>query len=190
MNLTTLTHLIVANFLREGDIAVDATVGNGHDTLFLAKKVGDSGRVIGFDVQETALASARERLEQEDNKLLERVTLLQLSHAEMENALANSQFTEAPRAILFNLGYLPGSNKSVTTETEETLKALKSGLKLLAPGGVLTAVLYAGHPEGERESAAVLKWAKGLPERFRVYCTSLYNRMETAPKLIAIEKFR
>jgi|SRR5690625_703941 len=190
MNITELTHLIVGKFLSEGDIAVDATVGNGHDTLFLARKVGVTGRVIGFDVQEAALAAARERLEHTEKNLLERVTFLRLSHAKMENGLAKAGVSAEPKAILFNLGYLPGGDKSVTTETEETLEALKTALRLLAPGGVLTAVLYAGHPEGERESAAVLEWAKGLPEDFRVYCTTLYNRSETAPKLIAIEKFR
>lgn len=188
MDITSLAQLWIGQFLREGDLSIDATVGNGHDTLFLAGRVGGAGKIIGFDVQRIALAATRSRLESEG--LLPRVKLLHRSHAEMAAALAESGETRQARAIMFNLGYLPGSDKSVTTRTDPTLLAVAAALDLLAPGGAMTVVLYPGHPEGEREFTAVSRWAEKLSGTFDATLFRPLNRSGKAPSLIAVEKKR
>lgn len=173
---------LLADVLQEGDLAVDGTVGNGHDTLFLAQAVGDSGRVYGFDIQEAALASARARLQ--EGQVAQRVTLLQESHAQLREFVP-----DGVKAVTFNLGYLPGGDKSVVTMEESTLLALRAALDLLVPGGILSIVLYAGHDEGKLESEAVLNWAQQLDQKeAHVLMYRFWNQKNSPPLLLAIEK--
>lgn len=150
---TEHAHARVAACLREGDTAVDATAGNGHDTAFLAARVGAGGRVFAFDVQSAAIESARRRVESAG--LGGRVEFLQLSHARMAERVP-----AGVAAVMFNLGYLPGGDHALITHRDETLKALDVALGLLRPGGVLTVVCYPGHPGGDEEAEAVTGWAK------------------------------
>ncbi|MCW1923065.1 methyltransferase domain-containing protein [Luteolibacter arcticus] len=151
---TARAHREVASVLREGDVAIDATAGNGHDTVFLAGLVGPTGKVIAFDVQEQAIASTRERLAAEG--LLERVELVHASHAAMHAYAGPASVT----AAMFNLGYLPGGDHELITRTEETLQGLEAAVGVLKPGGLLTIVCYPGHAGGDDESAAVVAWAE------------------------------
>jgi tRNA A58 N-methylase Trm61 len=151
---TARAHREVAAVLRDGDVAIDATAGNGHDTVFLAKLVGEAGKVIAFDVQEQAIASTRERLAAEG--LLERVELVHGSHG----LIAEQVTPGSVAAVMFNLGYLPGGDHAVITRTAETLGALEAARGVLRPGGVLTIVCYPGHVGGDEESAAVVAWAE------------------------------
>lgn len=149
---TVVAQRRVAEVLGEGDLAVDATAGNGHDTLFLAGRVGVSGRVLAFDIQRAAIDSARRRIEAAG--LAGRVGWFCESHALMaERAAAGSV-----AAVMFNLGYLPGGDHAVITRGEETLRALDAALGVLRPGGVLTVVGYPGHPGGDEEARAVRGW--------------------------------
>ncbi|MDQ4076040.1 MAG: 16S rRNA (cytosine(1402)-N(4))-methyltransferase [Chloroflexota bacterium] len=180
------TKELVARVLREGDRAVDATVGNGHDTLFLAEQVGASGKVYGFDVQAAALEATRMRLQAAG--LAERAHLFHLGHEQIGKLLAEMG-VEQVQAVMFNLGYLPGSDKSVITRPETTLPALKGALDRLAPGGLLTVVLYPGHEGGQRESDAVLTWARSLsPSRAQVLWYQFLNPRRPPPSLIVIER--
>ncbi|NHZ47387.1 tRNA (mnm(5)s(2)U34)-methyltransferase [Nitratidesulfovibrio liaohensis] len=135
-------------------LAVDGTAGNGHDTLFLARLVGARGLVHAFDVQPRALARTAERLAAVG--LEERVALHGRGHEELAAALA-SRGTWPPRitAAMFNLGFLPGSDRSVTTRPATTLTALEALLPLMVPGGVVSLHVYAGHPGGGDEAAAL-----------------------------------
>jgi tRNA A58 N-methylase Trm61 len=151
---TARAHREIAAVLREGDLAIDATAGNGHDTVFLAKLVGETGKVIAFDVQEQAIVSTRERLAAET--LLERVKLVHGSHG----LIAEHATPGSVSAVMFNLGYLPGGDHAVITRTEETLQALDGALGVLRPGGILTIVCYPGHEGGNEESSAVVAWAE------------------------------
>jgi SAM-dependent methyltransferase len=177
---------LLTSALLPGDIAVDATVGNGHDTLFLAERVGESGRVFGFDVQEAALLQAKRRLG--DAGVLERVELMLLSHARMREAVP-LELHGRVKAVTFNLGYLPGGDKSVVTKTESTIEALCAALEILAPGGVVTAMLYSGHPQGKEESRAVLGWAEQLDQsKVHVLLYRFLNQKNDPPVLVALEK--
>jgi predicted methyltransferase len=147
--LTERAHAAVRAALAPGEIAIDATAGNGHDTRFLSELVGPTGGVFAFDVQPEALAHTAASLPDATN-----VTLLALDHAEMRRAVPPEHYGRVG-AVMFNLGYLPGGDHSVTTRTDSTLAAIRAALELLRPGSVLTVVAYTGHPGGSEEAAAV-----------------------------------
>lgn len=149
--LTEDAHAAVRTVLQSGETAIDATAGNGHDTRFLAELVGPTGRVFAFDVQPAALARTSALLESAG---LANVTLLERDHAEIAEAVA-AEFHGRIGAVMFNLGYLPGGDKAVTTRTATTIAAVRAAIGMLRPGGVLTVIAYPGHPGGAAECDAV-----------------------------------
>jgi len=151
----------IAACVKPPALAIDATVGNGKDTAFLAELAGENGRVRGFDIQREALDSAGRHLR--EMNLSERVTLIRANHAEMEKHVPPTEFRGRIHAVMFNLGYLPGGNKSIVTLPETTLQALDSSLTLLAPDGILSIVAYTGHQGGKREVEAIDHWLGKLP---------------------------
>ena len=178
---------LINSALTPGDTAVDATVGNGHDTLFLAECVGPTGRVVGFDIQPAALTETTRRLREAG--LEERVELLLRGHEEMTAWFDEFASIARPKAVMFNLGYQPGGDKSVITRPVTTVIALASALELVAPGGVITVVLYPGHEGGRAETEAVLSWARTVPaHRALVACHQVLNTRKMAPLLLAIAK--
>ena len=152
MRLTEKVHHILTNHLKEGDRAIDATAGNGYDTLFLAEQVGPSGKVIAIDIQDSAIRSTREKLESAG--LIDRVRLVTEDHAITLRKLIVGDH-ENVAAITFNLGYLPGSDKSIQTRAESTKEALAASVQLLSPGGYLCVTAYRGHSGGTSEAEAV-----------------------------------
>ena len=179
---TEWAHHALAEKIRAGAWVLDATAGNGHDTLFLARQVGSTGHVFSFDVQEEALQETRQRLV--DAKIQEdRFTLILKSHAHMKEALPMEVLGRI-EAVVFNLGFRPGGDKRMATECSSTVAALTSIPTLLAPGGVLTVVAYPGHASGKEEAEAVSRWMSALaPERFEVQNIRAINRMQPAPEL-------
>jgi hypothetical protein len=166
-------------------VAVDATVGNGHDTLFLANCVGSAGKVIGCDIQPVALRQTSARLRAAG--LLERVELLLLGHEGVATWFAAAAPGVRVKAAMFNLGYMPGTDHSVITRAETTIPALESMLTLVAQGGIITAVIYSGHPGGLAETQAVLDWASALPPGLA--SSAIFQPQHTrrpAPLLLAI----
>lgn len=157
------SHLLMEAHLRPGDLAVDATAGNGHDTLFLARLTGPEGHVFAFDVQKSAIEETRRRLEQGGIA----PGCFTLCHAGHETLLQHVPREQHGRisGVMFNLGWLPGSDKSVITRAQTTLTALDAALKILAPGGLLTLAVYPGHEGGLEEQSAVSQWAENLPAR-------------------------
>jgi SAM-dependent methyltransferase len=180
---TARAHRELAAVLREGDLAIDATAGNGHDTAFLAARVGDSGRVLAFDVQAEAIASSRSRLEGLD--LARRVSFIHGSHA----TLSDHVRPESAAAVVFNLGYLPGGDHALITRAEETVLALGQALVALRAGGLLAIVCYPGHPGGDEESAAVVAWSKPLDNpRFETEIIRREDTLRPAPFLVLVRK--
>src|SRR5580692_4989467 len=116
--------------LFDGALAVDATVGNGYDTLFLAHRVGPNGTVLGFDVQKAALAGARELLKFAGS--IGRVSLIHDSHSRSANYLPEGARV---RGAMFNLGYLPRGNREIITRPETTIAALQTLMRQLATEG-------------------------------------------------------
>lgn len=160
ISLTDKAHSLLRKFVLPGDTVIDATAGNGHDTLLLAERVGEAGRVFAFDNQSQAIASARVRLQQAG--LDHRVTWLCHGHERMARHIP-ALHHGGIRAVVFNLGYLPGGDKSHVTQRSGTLPAVEQALGLLAPGGVLSIIAYTGHAGGRAEAGAVKRWAAALP---------------------------
>lgn len=152
MRLTALAHALAAERLAEGDLAVDATAGNGHDTKFLAEQCGDSGHVWAFDIQDRAIAATKARLDK--HALTGRVTLMQADNAEITERLP--KFAQGNIALIIaNLGYLPGGDTAVMTSSANTLKMMDSALTLLRPEGMLIITAYPGHDGGDIEAETV-----------------------------------
>lgn len=178
--MTEYAHDWLARVVQAGDVVIDATCGNGYDALFLAQAVGDEGRVYAFDIQEQALATTEERLRAAD--ALQQVTLIHDSHAHVQQYVPHRV-----KAILFNLGYLPGGDKDITTTVESSLIAIQAGLELLEVGGVLVVVVYPGHTAGAVERAAIDPWAAGLDARtYQVTKIHYHNQGDHAPYTLAI----
>jgi tRNA A58 N-methylase Trm61 len=169
--------------IREGDTVIDATTGNGHDTLFLASCVGVGGRVLAFDLQASALQSARTKVA--DAGFASRVTFYQTSHERMaEHAEAGSI-----AAVMFNLGYLPGDDHAMTTVTTTTLAAMAAAGGLLQPGGILTVVCYPGHAAGALESTAVELWLNSRTAHgWRVAKYAMLGTLRPAPYLLVARR--
>lgn len=183
ISLVEIAHRLVKAKLRPGDSAIDATVGNGHDTAFLLAQVQPAGHVYGFDIQPEAVAATRIRLG--DPTCL---NLFAVSHAELDPRVP-TQLHGRIRAIMFNLGYLPGGDKRIITRTDSTLPALNAACRLIAPGGIITVVAYPGHPGGDDETAQITAWCAGLnPGMFKAEIIDSQPRNPKAPKLFAIEK--
>lgn len=164
-SLTALAREAVGKALEDGSLAIDATVGNGHDTLFLAGEVASRGQVIGFDVQLQALEGTRKRL---SGSGLESLVSLHLSGHENMSTQVPGDWTGRVSAVMFNLGYLPGGDKWLTTHPASTLQALNQALLLLRTGGVISLLVYRGHPGAKAEAEAVLAWLDQLGGDFLV----------------------
>ena len=177
-----LAHLILRQFLQQGGQAVDATCGNGQDTLFLAEQVGATGMVWAFDIQEEAISATMERLACAD--LAGQVKAILCGHeriAEHVPATLN--------AVVFNLGYLPGGDRNIITRPETTLAALENALQLLLPQGVLAATIYPGHAGGAEEGRIIDDWAERLePSHWHVWRMGQLNVATDAPYLILVQK--
>lgn len=178
----TLSHLFLHSFVRNGYLAVDATCGNGNDTLLLASLVGNNGHVWGFDIQQQAITETVCRVT--DAKLSERVTLLHTGHEEMAlHVLSPVQ------VVLFNLGYRPGGDRTIITHPDTTVVALTHSLCLLSTGGVIIVTVYPGHDGGLAEQSAVENWAAGLdPHACHCWRMGQTNVARNAPYLLLIQK--
>lgn len=184
ISLVQQAHEAVAKVLSQGDIAVDATVGNGHDTVFLAERVGADGHVFGMDLQRSALLSTGARLS--ENGLSSRVTLIEGSHEDLLQQIPRMHHGLV-KAVMFNLGYLPGSDKTVITKARCTIPALRAALSILAPRGCLSILAYPGHPGGREETEAVRAWTKEVEDLgFHVSASSVVHTRRTPPEWIFI----
>lgn len=168
--------------VQAGDTVIDATMGNGYDTLLLAKLVTDTGHVFAFDIQQRAILQTRERLE--SNHCNERCTLLLSSHETIKKHVHTPV-----SAVVFNLGWLPSGDKTVTTKTESTINAVSQGLALLKPNGIVTICAYPGHSEGDLELATLLGYCATLkPQEFTCLHHRFINAGKGAPECIIIQK--
>ncbi len=176
---TELAHTLLRDAIRCGDTVVDATCGNGHDTIFLAQCVGKAGRVFAYDIQAQAIAAAKTAAA--DAACADAITFLLKSHATMADDLA----PESASVVMFNLGYLPGEDHELTTETLETLKALEAARIVLKPGGLLSVVCYPGHPQGHDEATKVESWMTSLTSfRWRIAKYAMLGTQKPAPFLL------
>lgn len=176
---------LIERALFPGAVAVDATLGNGHDALWLCSLVGEQGRVYGFDVQGEAVARSQARLE--DAGMAKRAQLILDGHQNMATYVPEG----SADAVMFNLGWLPGAAHQLTTRRETTLQAVEAALRVLKEDGILTICVYPGHEEGARERDALLSWARNLdPKSYDAMLRTYMNQSGDPPLLIAVKKNR
>lgn len=168
--------------IEPGDSVIDATAGNGSDTLFLADRVGTEGKVYAFDLQDKALQITADKLQKAGFN--ERVQLIHSGHERI------AAFTfEKVSVVMYNLGYLPGGNKEITTKSSTSIESLKQALKLLKNDGLITIVLYPGHEEGDLENKKILRYTADLASsECLVYHLRVANRSGNPPELLVIKK--
>lgn len=182
-----LSHSYWEKLVHKGDIVIDATCGNGHDSLKLAQLAltTDSGNLWAFDIQEQAIKQTFHLLSQSlEPEQVERIRLLQRSHAVFPDDIAN----ESVKLIVYNLGYLPGGNKAITTAVQSTLQSLDAAQKLISPGGAICLTCYPGHAEGAREQDHILDYTRRLhPRTWNITFHQWLNRHQ-APALMLLQK--
>lgn len=173
---TELAKAICEKYAGKEKIAVDATCGNGHDTVWLAERFG---RVYAFDIQEKAAEATRQLVK---SRGFQNVKVINDSHEKMAEYVH-----EKVKLVMFNLGYLPGGDKEIVTETASTLKAIEAALSLLEKDGLVCITMYPGHPQGAREKAALIRMAAGL-DKSQYHCvrTDMVNQSEGAPEILFI----
>lgn len=179
-----LAHAYWKQLLGVNDIVVDATCGNGQDTLVLCR-LASNGMTYGLDIQKRAIELTREYLAKHlTSGQLEHVSLHEGCHSSFPEAIQPETLT----LITYNLGYLPGSDKTLTTKVFTTLESIKKAQGLLKPGGALSITCYPGHSEGALEQEAILEYVKGLnPQQWNVCFHQWLNRQK-APGLLLIQK--
>lgn len=180
IDLLDLHKQFILTHVKEGDVVVDFTMGNGYDTEFLSKAVGKSGHVYAFDIQKAAVESTSKRLKEvgcPDN-----YTLICDSHHNVK------KYVEGPiKAGMFNLGWLPGGDKSITTMRETTMPAIEAAIELLGEDAILNIAVYPGHPEGDAEGKMIEEYLGSL-SRFKVCATKVkIVNSETSPYFFMIE---
>ncbi|MDI7815687.1 class I SAM-dependent methyltransferase [Clostridioides difficile] len=180
--ITDINKFYLEKVIRKGDIVIDATMGNGYDTMYLAEKVGEEGFVYAFDVQEEAIKSTSKKIEKEG--YIDRVKLILDGHENM-----NKYIKEEVSCVLFNLGYLPRAKHSIITKPNTTLKAIKLSLKMLKENGVISIAIYTGHDGGQEERDCIYNLINNLSQdEFNVLESRFLNQVNNPPQLILIEK--
>lgn len=173
---------LIRQAVEPGARVIDATMGNGYDTQWLAELVGESGHVYGFDIQLEAVNRTRDRLAAAG--LENRATLFHAGHEHIAELVG-----EPVDAAVFNLGWLPGTDKALRTRAETTLTAVNAALDRLKEGALMTICVYPGHPEGRDELDRLIAWGGALPgEKYDVMARAYLNQSGDPPVLIAVKK--
>ena len=182
-NTAGFTMHIVSEYVKEGDHVIDATCGNGYDTLALARMVGETGKVYGFEIQPLAVMGAMSMLERENAPA--EIELIYHGHELMDRFV-----DEKVSAVVFNLGYLPGGeDKTVTTMTKTTLKALELAAGMIKKDGIIAVTMYPGHEEVKKERDAVLSWACSLDKSiYHAAHIKMVNQSDGAPEILAVTR--
>jgi 16S rRNA C1402 N4-methylase RsmH len=177
---------LLQTVVQRGDTVVDATIGNGHDTVFLAKLVGDEGHVFGFDIQEEAVLNTTARLKSE--QLRKCVTIVQKGHQHIKSTVPVERHGSISGAI-FNLGYLPGGDKTIVTLPTTTISAIEQLLEIMKSEGIIVIVIYHGHEEGQVERDELMNYVKTIdPGVAHVLQYQFINKQNNPPYIVAIEK--
>nr|WP_246582858.1 class I SAM-dependent methyltransferase [Clostridium mobile] len=182
-NSTNLAKEICKLKLENGDRAIDATMGNGNDTIFLRELVGEDGSVYSFDIQKMAIENTRKKLN-DINIDMRNVELILDGHQNIDKYVK-----EKVKLVMFNLGYLPGADHKLTTKADTTIEGIEKSLNILEKNGVVILVIYYGHEGGEEEREEVLDFISSLNQKeYNVAKLSFINQVNSPPELICIEK--
>ncbi len=181
-NVLNISKIIMNLAIEAGDIVIDATIGNGNDTIYMAKLVGDKGKVYGFDIQNTAINITKQKLQKAG--FYDRVILINSGHEKVDIYIK-----EKVKLVVFNLGFLPGSDKTIKTQPNTTIIGIEKSLDLLMNNGVLLVISYTGHEGGLEEKNAVENYLKKLNQKeYNVFKFQFINQINNPPILFGVEK--
>lgn len=161
-NINLLAHDLLLEHINQDSVIVDATTGNGHDTLFLASRVK---QVYAYDVLSEAITSSKNLTKDYSN-----ITYFHKSHASLTKDIKHYD------GIIFNLGYLPGGNKNLTTTLSSTMKTI-TAIHQNKQGFVLV-VAYPGHDEGLKELVFIQNFLDQSKINYRVIKTKFDSKKQ------------
>ncbi len=180
--ITEVNKIFLEKIVQKGDTVIDATMGNGYDTVYLGDLVGEAGKVYAFDVQEEAIKSTKKKVERDN--MTDRVELILDGHQNIDKYV-----TEEVSCVVFNLGYLPRAKHVVITKPDTTLEAIKKSLTLLKPNGIISIAAYIGHEGGMEEKDFICEYLNNLDQNeFNVLHMQFTNQINNPPQLILVEK--
>lgn len=180
--ITDVNKIFLEKIIEKGDTVIDATMGNGYDTVYLGNLVGENGKVYAFDVQEEALISTRKKVIRDNME--DRVELILDGHENLDKYVK-----ENVSCIVFNLGYLPRAKHVIITKPDTTLEAIKKGLNLLKPNGIMSIAAYIGHEGGLEEKNYICEYLNNLDQQeYNVLHMEFTNQINNPPQLILVEK--
>ncbi len=180
-NVISIADILIDRFVQSGHTCLDATVGNGNDIIKLSQKVGKNGKVYGFDIQEIAIEITKEKLTKAD--LLDQTVLINDSHTEVDKHIK-----EKIDFAIYNLGYLPGSRKDITTIASTTLESINKTLGLLKENGLIVIISYISHDGGFKEYTSVRSYLSLQDQKkYNIFEVSFINQVNNPPRLFCIE---
>lgn len=182
-NSLYISHKYLELVVKTGDKVIDATCGNGNDTLFLSNLVGENGKVIGFDIQDAAIENTKARLLEFGS--FNNATIIKSGHENMKD------YVDFPvKAVVFNFGYLPKGDHKIATRPETSIAAIEAAMDLIVPGGIVMMVLYYGGDSGFSERDALLDYFKTIDhKKFAVLSHTFINQPNCPPIAVCIEKY-
>lgn len=180
--ITEVNKIFLEKIIEKGDVAIDATMGNGYDTVYLGNLVGETGKVYAFDIQEEALVSTKKKVIRDNME--DRVELILDGHENLDKYVK-----EEVSCVVFNLGYLPRAKHVVITKPDTTLEAIKKSLDLLKPNGIISIAAYIGHEGGLDEKNYICDYLNNLDQKqYNVLHMEFTNQVNNPPQLILVEK--
>lgn len=180
--ITEVNKIFLEKIIKKGHVVIDATMGNGYDTVYLGNLVGETGKVYAFDVQEEALTSTRKKVVRDNME--DRIELILDGHENLDKYVK-----EEVSCVVFNLGYLPRAKHMVITKPDTTLEAIKKSLELLKPNGIISIAAYIGHEGGLDEKNYICEYLDNLDQKqYNVLHMEFTNQINNPPQLILVEK--
>ncbi|MDU4862423.1 MAG: class I SAM-dependent methyltransferase [Terrisporobacter othiniensis] len=180
--ITEVNKIFLEKIIEKGHVVIDATMGNGYDTVYLGNLVGETGKVYAFDVQEEALTSTRKKVVRDNME--DRIELIHDGHENLDKYVK-----EEVSCVVFNLGYLPRAKHMVITKPDTTLEAIKKSLELLKPNGIISIAAYIGHEGGLDEKNYICEYLDNLDQKqYNVLHMEFTNQINNPPQLILVEK--
>jgi SAM-dependent methyltransferase len=181
--ITHWCHEIIRSQAQRGGLYVDATMGNGNDTVFLCELAGETGEVFAFDIQEQAVKATQKLLEEQG--VATKYHLILDGHENMDHYIQEGKAD----VICFNFGYLPGGDHTIATQASTSIIAIQKGLELLKSGGMMCLCVYSGGDTGFEEKNCILNYLKELaPKKYTVIVNEYFNRGNNPPTPIFIFK--